>query len=88
MANRKYHGRDHIRRAIEADFERLGNYRAVAEAWGVSSGTAWRMINERYYWPSDEEVKEKIQKAGLARGIMVGVRPLPEKFPYNAKESE
>lgn len=89
MAEKMFHGRDHIRREIREDFEYFedkGGYRAVAELWGISTGTAWRMINERYYWPSDPEVKEQIRKAGLKRGIAVGIKPLPDVFPYFGKE--
>lgn len=82
MPKKKKHGRMAIRRAIRKDYDRLekdGGYRAVGEEWGLSSGTAYRLVAKKRYWPSDEKVKDQIQAAGLKRGIVVGVKPLPKE---------
>ena len=73
------HGRNAIRRAIKADYGRLDNYKAVGALWGFSDGTAHRFINVKNFWPKSKEVLEAIKVEGLRRGIVFGVRPLPEQ---------
>ena len=73
------HGRNAIRRAIKADYDRLKNYKKVGALWGLSDGTVHRFVNIKTFWPKSKEVNEAVKKHGLSIGIVVGVRPLPKE---------
>lgn len=79
------HGRAAVRRKIRGDYARLGKYRPVADLWDLSVGTIYRLITKDFYWPSDDRVKTQLEQSAKKRGIIVGVRPLPD---YDEKGAE
>ena len=73
------HGRSAIRIAIKTTWLfNSKNYKVTAEETGLSTGTLWRLINKRGFWPKSPMVKNQIKRFGKRHGIVVGVRPLPK----------
>ena len=63
-----------IKEALEfsyAVFLHSGGYRAVARLWGVSEGTAWKLINDEGYWPDDPGIRQALFSAARFYGIQV-----------------
>jgi len=67
-------GKKAIRKAFQADYERYGTYDLVGDAWCVSNGVAWSMVNKKNYWPKDKKIEVQIFKMASLRGIPLGNR--------------
>lgn len=67
---------DAILTAIEADYISMGtrkSYHAVGRTWGVSSGTAHRMITKGH-WPSSKSIQKALRETAKKRGIVIASR--------------
>mgnify|MGYP006285736643 CR=1 FL=1 len=67
-------GRKSIRKLLRQDYESLadkGGYDAVGRNWGLTGGMVWRLMNEDGYWPSDPEIKKKIEIVARRRGVYI-----------------
>lgn len=50
---------------LRGDYERLGTWRAVAAAWGISPALAWRVAMDGY-WPRDAALRRRLlTRAGV-----------------------
>lgn len=58
-----------VRGLIQADYERLESYKAVAEEWNLSSAMAWRVLNQDY-WPADEEIQASLTAQANSRNAI------------------
>lgn len=56
---------------IEKAYERLGTWRAVGEAFGVSPALAWRMVRQGYA-PVDEAICARLGLPTRAQVTVVG----------------
>jgi len=89
--------RREVRRRFRADYKYYkghGGYDAVGELWGVSSGVAWKMCNEKNYWPTDEKIQWQIKNKARELGIIVSRRKRdlwsmsPEELKWRLKNRE
>jgi len=65
-------GRKAIRRAFRQDKHSGQSYDEIGLSWGISGGLAWRMINEKYYWPKDKNIERQILLEATKRKIPLG----------------
>ncbi len=57
--------REAIRARLAEDYYNLhgvGGYVAVGLFWGVSGATAWKLINDAKYWPSNKKILRTLKK--------------------------
>jgi len=54
-----------VRDALSETYGRVGTWRAVAAAWGISAALAWRVAVEGY-WPRDAALRRQLlARAGV-----------------------
>ena len=68
----KLRGKKGIRRAIKNDYHTLGSYEKAGAVWAISSGMAWKFINEDYYWPTDKKIEKMVLLIASSIGIRIG----------------
>ena len=47
-----------------------GGFAVLGRSWGVSYGTAWRMVKVEDYEPRDNRIIKQLRKEAIARGII------------------
>ena len=72
MPNPFFTALEAIKRAFISEYQylyRRGGYKALGASWGVSQGTAWRMVNNPDYVPKKEEIINQLLLAAHDKGI-------------------
>lgn len=72
MASINFPALEAIKRAFIAEYQYLskhGGYRVLGASWGVSQGTAWRMVNNPDYVPKKEEIIDQLLLAAHDKGV-------------------
>lgn len=76
MANKMPWGsRNRLKRMIRDDYLSIhdkGGYRLLGFIWGVTTPMAWRLINEKDYWPKDPKYENRLFAVAKQRGLDKG----------------
>ena len=62
--------RRYMRREYQLAYINKGGYKALAQTWGLSHGTVWRIINISGYIPKSAEILSRIKGGALERGLI------------------
>jgi len=59
-----------IMKQVVRDYADMGGYAAVGDIWGISSGLAWKIINEDY-WPKSKDIRDCLIQRARQRGMLI-----------------